>query len=101
MVGKEIRLKAFMKTPAATMRTVCRSAAIVYLFSPGALDGSARALLRPVIEPSLRSEWLLLVATNKDLKSIAGIMTKLGKLSERWQKRLTISTNKTLGCTLS
>ena len=43
---------------------LCRqhNAAIALLFSTGALDGSARALLRPALESSLRSEWLLMIA---------------------------------------
>ncbi len=52
---------------------LCRqhNAAIILLFA-NALDGSARALLRPVMESSLRCEWLLMIATGKDLKRIAG-----------------------------
>jgi hypothetical protein len=51
---------------------LCRqhNAAIILLFANG-LDGSARALLRPVIESSLRCEWLLMIATSTDLKRIA------------------------------
>ncbi len=53
---------------------LCRqhNSAISLLFAQGgALDGSARALLRPVIETSLRCEWLLVLATGKQLKRIA------------------------------
>jgi hypothetical protein len=46
------------------------NAAIIVLFANG-LDGSARALLRPTIESSLRCEWLLMIATGKQLKRIA------------------------------
>jgi hypothetical protein len=41
------------------------------LFAHGALDGSARALLRPVMESSLRCEWLMMIATRKQLERIA------------------------------
>jgi hypothetical protein len=53
---------------------LCRqhNAAIILLFANGALDGSARALLRPAMESSLRCEWLLMIATREQLKSIAG-----------------------------
>lgn len=52
---------------------LCRqhNSAIMLLFAHGALDGSARALLRPVMESSLRCEWLMLIATGKQLKRIA------------------------------
>ena len=52
---------------------ICRqhNAAIMLLFANGELDGSARALLRPVMESSLRCEWLMLLATGKQLKRIA------------------------------
>lgn len=51
---------------------ICRqhNAAIILLFA-NRLDGSARALLRPVIETSLRCEWLLMVPTGRELKKIA------------------------------
>jgi hypothetical protein len=51
---------------------ICRqhNAAIILLFGKR-LDSSARALLRPVIESSLRCEWLLMVATGRELKRIA------------------------------
>jgi len=42
----------------------------VWLFD-NHLDGSARALLRPVIECSLRCEWLLTLATGRELKRIS------------------------------
>jgi hypothetical protein len=46
------------------------NAAIVLLFSSG-LDASARALLRPAVECSLRCEWLLMIAKGRQLKRIA------------------------------
>ncbi len=52
---------------------LCRqhNSAIILLFANGALDGSARALLRPAIESSLRCEWLLMIATREQLRRIA------------------------------
>lgn len=51
---------------------ICRQhhEAIILLFH-NRLDSSARALLRPVIESSLRCEWLLMLATGRELKKIA------------------------------
>ncbi len=52
---------------------LCRqhNSAIILLFNDGKLDGSARALLRPAMESSLRCEWLLMVADRERLKRIA------------------------------
>ena len=52
---------------------LCRqhNSAIMLLFANGALDSSARALLRPAMESSLRCEWLLMIATADQLKRIA------------------------------
>ena len=52
---------------------LCRqhNSAIMLLFAHGALDGSARALLRPAMESSLRCELLLMIATGKQLGRIA------------------------------
>jgi hypothetical protein len=52
---------------------LCRqhNLAISLLFANGALDGSARALLRPAMETSLRCEWLMMIATGSQLKRIA------------------------------
>ena len=51
---------------------LCRqhNSAIIFLFAHGSLDGSARALLRPTIESSLRCEWLMMIATGEQLKRI-------------------------------
>lgn len=51
---------------------ICRqhNAAIILLFGNN-LDSSARALLRPIIESSLRCEWLLMLATGRELKRIS------------------------------
>jgi len=82
--GQNVESLAYAVTPPAcgcqTLRIqlvfsqylLCRqhNAAIILLFA-NRLDGSARALLRPVIESSLRCEWLLMSATGRELKRIA------------------------------
>jgi hypothetical protein len=83
--GQQIELLAHaVKPPACGLLTLrlrlvfsqyllCRqhNSAIMLLFANGALDGSARALLRPAMESSLRCEWLLMIATGSQLKRIA------------------------------
>ena len=59
-----------VKPPACGCLTLRHNAAIILLFG-NRLDSSARALLRPVIESSLRCEWLLMLATGHELKRIA------------------------------
>jgi hypothetical protein len=74
---------------------LCRqhNLAITFLFAHGALDGSARALLRPTMESSLRCEWLLMIATGEQLKRIADhddfawkSLEKMAKLLDHLQK---------------
>jgi hypothetical protein len=68
---------------------LCRqhNTAIILLFDKR-LDGSARALLRPVIESSLRCEWLLMLATGRELKRIAEHKDGAWKELDRMAKAL-------------
>lgn len=57
----------------ASLSLCCEHAsAMAFLASTRNFDGSALALLRPVQEASLRTEWILLSATRTELEEIAG-----------------------------